>query len=56
MENELMQSRCRLDVQLKERAQTVEENHALFGKMQIFEEARQKTEEQCAGQVCALFT
>ena len=42
---------CRLDEQLKERTQTLEENNALFAKLQIFEEARKKTEEHCAGQV-----
>ena len=42
----------RLDEQLKERTQTLQENNALFGKLQLFEEARNKTEEHCAGQVC----
>ena len=45
--------RCRLDEQLKERTATMQENHALFGKLQVFDEARKKTEEHCAGQVPA---
>lgn len=44
---------CRLDEQLKERTATMQENHALFGKLQVFDEARKKTEEHCAGQVQA---
>ncbi|KAK9864589.1 hypothetical protein WJX84_008739 [Apatococcus fuscideae] len=44
---------ARLDEQLKERTQTLQENNALFGKLQLFEEARNKTEEHCAGQIKA---
>ncbi|KAK9825615.1 hypothetical protein WJX74_010257 [Apatococcus lobatus] len=44
---------ARLDEQLKERTATMEENHALFGKLQVFDEARKRTEEHCAGQVKA---